>query len=75
MLRLFAKTYGPRRTVTPEENVEYEQHLWNEQVTEARLNEQRQKKDYDYLENGEIEKCDDCGSYINSHGHCPKCDY
>ena len=47
----------------------------NEQRKDARLKEQKDKKDYAYEENGAIEKCDDCGSCINSHGHCPRCDY
>ena len=42
---------------------------------ESRRSEQDEKNDYRYLENGEIEKCDDCGNFINGHGHCPRCDY
>jgi len=42
---------------------------------EHRRMEQEQNKDYSYWETGEIEKCDECGCEINSHGHCPRCDY
>ncbi len=52
-----------------------EQFEWEESLRANRLNEQEQKKDYDYDEDGNPEKCEDCGSYINSHGHCPRCDY
>ena len=48
---------------------------FNEELFENRINEQKDKKDYDYLKDGQIEKCDNCGNFINSHGHCPKCDY
>lgn len=34
--------------------------------------EQQQKQNKDY--NQEMEKCE-CGSYLNSHDHCPRCDY
>jgi len=46
-----------------------------QQLFDQRIYEQKNKKDYDYDENGDIERCSDCGSYINSHGHCPKCEY
>jgi len=46
-----------------------------EQLKDSRLKEQRDKKDYSYEENGRIETCFDCGSNINSFGHCPLCDY
>lgn len=55
--------------ITPEEFEERESRM------NARLNEQRVNNDYDYLDNGDIERCDDCGAPINSHGHCPNCDY
>ena len=47
-----------------------EQVNWNETLKEYRLMEQKQKKDY----NNEMEKCE-CGTYLNSHDYCPKCDY
>ena len=40
-----------------------------------RLSEQKANKDYAYTYNGCVERCNDCGSDINSHGHCPICDY
>ena len=46
-----------------------------EQLKDARLKKQKDNKDYSYEEGGKIEICDDCKSYINSHGHCPRCDY
>ena len=46
-----------------------------EQLRDIRLKEQKDNKDYSYEENGGIEICDNCKSYINSHGHCPRCDY
>ena len=46
-----------------------------EKVKDNRLNEQKNKKDYSYEENGKIETCDNCRSNINSRGHCPLCDY
>jgi len=39
--------------------------------TQRRISEQKENKDY----NDEMEKCDDCGSLLNSHDHCPNCDY
>jgi len=48
---------------------------WIEELRQNRLNEQSHNNDYSYKQNGSIEKCDDCGSLINSHGHCPTCDY
>lgn len=53
----------------------YEQEVYEEELRENRKKEQLSKKDYSYLEGGEIEKCDDCGCPINSHDHCPNCDY
>ncbi len=36
----------------------------------------RQRDEHDYtIANGLPEKCDYCGAPINSHGHCPRCDY
>ena len=46
-----------------------------EQLKDARLQEQKHKKDYSYEYDGRIEVCDKCGTPINSHGYCPMCDY
>ncbi len=46
------------------------EQTWNESLKDSRLKEQKQNKDY----NDEMEKCE-CGSYLNSHDHCPICDY
>jgi len=53
---------------------DYLRNLEEEKIKDIRLNEQRDNEDYSYLED-EIEKCDKCKSFINSHGHCPLCDY
>ena len=43
---------------------------------DMRIEEQVREGDYaDRLEDGSLERCGDCGSYINSHDHCPRCDY
>jgi len=42
----------------------------NENLKDHRLKEQKWKKDY----NDEMERCE-CGCYLNSHDHCPRCDY
>ena len=46
-----------------------------EDLFDLRIDEQKHKKDYAYLDDRSIEICDDCKSHINSHGHCPRCDY
>ncbi len=46
-----------------------------ERLKDSRLKEQKDKKDYSYEHDGRIETCDDCRTPINSHGHCPRCDY
>ncbi len=51
-----------------------EEEQFNEELLNYRRQEQTSKKDYSYIEDGSIEKCD-CGSLINSHGQCPLCDY
>ncbi len=48
-----------------------EQEEWEQGLLDARLNEQKSKQDY----NDEFETCSDCGSYLNYHDHCPRCDY
>lgn len=53
-----------------QEQVEFE-----EESRQNRLQEQEAEKDYYYEEDGGIEKCGDCRAAINSHGHCPNCDY
>ena len=40
-----------------------------------RLAEQKRNNDYDYATNNERERCGTCGSYLNSHRHCPVCYY
>lgn len=41
-----------------------------------RLVEQQNQQDYLWDDfNGGFERCEDCGSKLNSHGHCPSCDY
>lgn len=53
----------------------FEIECCRQELLDQRQKKQKENNDYDYLEDGSPEKCDDCGSYINSHGHCPKCDY
>lgn len=48
---------------------------YKEELTSERLKQQKQSKDYDVNEDGEIETCSTCGTPLNSHSHCPKCDY
>jgi len=48
-----------------------EKFEWLEECRLARLTEQKLKKDY----NDNHEKCNDCGTFLNSHDHCPTCDY
>ena len=52
--------------------MEIEQH--KEELLNARTSEQKQNADYDYDAEGNIEYCE-CGRALNSHGHCPRCDY
>ena len=54
---------------------ETERLKWKQECFEARIREQEEKKDYSFIEAYTVEKCDDCGCPINSHGHCPRCDY
>lgn len=54
---------------------EWERLNDEENRRQSRLQEQEDKKDYSYQEDGSKEKCEDCGAIINSHGHCPNCDY
>jgi len=46
-----------------------------ERSIERRMEEQKQNGDYSFGPKGNIEHCDACGNPINSHGHCPACDY
>ena len=46
-----------------------------EESIERRMEEQKQNGDYSFGPKGNIEHCDACGNPINSHGHCPACDY
>ena len=52
----------------------FEQEQYEEDLREQRHIEQKRNNDYDINEDGEREKCD-CGTSLNSHGHCPNCDY
>jgi transcription initiation factor IIE alpha subunit len=54
---------------------EKQQEDWENELFDIRAREQKASKDYAYEENGKIETCSDCGSPINSHDHCPRCDY
>ena len=54
---------------------EFSRETEKEQLKDHRLKEQKDKKDYSYEYDGEIETCEDCGTPINSNGHCPRCDY
>lgn len=54
---------------------ERQEEDWENELFDIRAKEQKASKDYRYEENGEIETCSDCGSPINSHDHCPRCDY
>ena len=36
-----------------------------------RYKDQRDNNDY----NDEMEKCSTCNNFLNSHDHCPLCDY
>lgn len=61
------------KTITDEKMIEKLQ--WDEECRDSRIKEQKENKDYSYCDDGRPEKCSDCGSYINSHDHCPRCDY
>ena len=53
-----------------------EQELEEQERINLRIEHQRQNSDYDFNgENGEAERCGDCGTWLNSRGHCPRCDY
>lgn len=52
-----------------------EQAQWEDDVRQSRLSAQVQKNDYEFNDDGEKEKCEDCRTPLNSHGHCPNCDY
>ena len=47
-----------------------EQEQFEQELFENRITEQKRNRDYD----DDMEKCE-CGMYLNSHGHCPRCDY
>ena len=53
-----------------------EQELEEQERINLRIEHQRDNSDYAY-EGGsdEAEKCGDCNSWLNSRGHCPRCDY
>jgi len=52
-----------------------EQLEYEDQQRLRRLYDQQESYDYSLDEDGIRERCDDCGRFINSHGHCPNCDY
>ena len=57
---------------------EYDRYLEErdkQELRNFRFTEQKRENDYSYEEKGNIELCGDCRSPINSHGHCPRCDY
>ena len=54
---------------------QHEIHKWKEELLEQAIKEQEKNADYSYETNGSKEKCDNCGCFINSHDHCPRCDY
>lgn len=70
--RSFTEIYNEMREVTdPREIEEMKQDLFD-----LRISEQKNKGDYaDRLDDGSLERCVDCGTPINSHDHCPRCDY
>ena len=48
----------------------------NEQERENVLFSNRIKEQEENLDfNEERERCNDCNSLLNSHDHCPRCDY
>lgn len=47
----------------------------DEQRRLRRLYDQQEANDYSRDEDGILERCEDCGKPINSHGYCPSCDY
>lgn len=51
----------------------FEIEQYKEELNNQRTDEQKNKKDYDYDENGNIEYCS-CGNPLNSHGWCFRCD-
>ncbi len=55
--------------------VSEEQAKYKEELRQERIARQKQKGDYSYYDEVEIERCEDCGAPLNSHGHCPHCDY
>ena len=53
---------------------EIEQH--KNELFDMRISEQKKNGDYaDRLDDGILECCRDCGTPLNSHDHCPRCDY
>ena len=54
---------------------EFEKCTHEEQQYRSRIDEQKSKDDYTFDKDNNQEVCDQCGNYINSHGHCPRCDY
>lgn len=59
------------RDITDEREIEE----MKEELLRQRLKEQEDNKDYEIDWEGEYEECHTCGTFINTHGHCPRCDY
>lgn len=53
-------------------NKEEQEH--NDELLANRLSEQIRKDDFIFNLDTGYEKCE-CGKRLNSHGHCPRCDY
>lgn len=49
----------------------FEIEQYRQSLQDQRLNEQNLNSDFD----DDMEVCEDCGCNLNSHGHCPRCDY
>lgn len=53
-----------------------EKEIEEQELIRLRIEHQRNSSDYDYdEESGKAGRCGDCNSWLNSHGHCPRCDY
>ncbi|MFW1995201.1 hypothetical protein ACG904_09620 [Acinetobacter guillouiae] len=52
----------------------YEIQQHEEELLEYRRQDQERNQDYDFYD-GIPDSCSACKSLINSHGHCPRCDY
>jgi rubrerythrin len=59
------------REITNQRDIE----KMKEDLRQIRQKEQRENDDYEYDEDGKIEICENCGTPIDSHDRCPRCDY